>query len=37
MKIVMEVYLEGLKKEINRQIIVNENINLQDFCEYVIV
>lgn len=37
MKIVMEVYLKGLKKEINRQIIVNENINLQDFCEYVIV
>lgn len=37
MKIRMEVYVKGLKKQINRQIDVDDNISLQNFCEYVIV
>lgn len=37
MKIKMEVYLKGLKKEINRVINVNDNMTLQNFCEYTIV
>lgn len=37
MKIKMEIYLKELKKEINRKIDVNDNMTLQNFCEYVIV
>lgn len=37
MKIKMEMYLKGLKKEIKRTIQVNDNIKLQTFCEYAIV
>lgn len=37
MKIRMEVYIKGLKKEINRQIDVNDDISLQSFCEYAII
>lgn len=37
MRIKMEIYLKGLKKEINRQINVNDNMKLQSFCEYVVV
>lgn len=33
----MDVYLNDLKKEINREIQVNDNISLQKFCEYVII
>lgn len=37
MKIKMEMYLKGLRKEIKRTIQVNDNISLQTFCEYSIV
>lgn len=37
MKLKMEVYLKGLKSKVNRQILVNDDLSLQDFCEYVIL
>ena len=36
MKIRLNVSLEDLENEINRQIIVDENIELMDLCEYII-
>lgn len=37
MKLIISVFLDKLEKEINRQILVDENISLKDFCEYIIV
>lgn len=37
MKIKADVYLNGLKREINRKVQFNDNISMQKFCEYVIV
>ena len=37
MKIMLNVVLEELEDEINRQILVDENIQLVDLCEFVIV
>ena len=37
MKIMLSVVLEELEDEINRQILVDENIQLVDLCEFVIV
>ena len=37
MKLKLDVYLKGLKKEANRQIFVNDSLTLQEFCEYVIL
>ncbi len=37
MKLKLDVYLKGLKKEVNRQILVNDRLTLQEFCEYVIL
>lgn len=37
MKIKMQVYLEGFKSKIKRTILVNDNISLKVFCQYIIV
>lgn len=37
MKIRMSIYLNGLRKQMNREVIVNDNLSLQRFSEYVIV
>ena len=37
MKVLLNVKVDELEKEINRQIIVNENIKLQDLCEFIII
>ena len=37
MKVLLNVTVENLEKQINRQIIINENISLTDLCEYIIV
>ncbi len=37
MKVLLKVSVEELKNKINRQIIVDENINLIDLCEYIII
>lgn len=36
-KIKFDLYVNGLKKEINRKINVNDNMTMQSFCEHVIV
>ena len=37
MKLMLNVVLEELKDKINRQMLVDENIQLVDLCEFVIV
>ena len=37
MGISFSVYLDGFKKDITREINVNDNLNLQTFCEYMIL
>lgn len=37
MKLLLEVKLDNLNDKINRQILVDENIELIDLCEYIIV
>lgn len=37
MKLMLSVVLEELEDKINRQILVDENIQLVDLCEFVIV
>ena len=37
MKIEMEIYLDGFKKQINRKVEVNDNMSLKSFCEHVII
>ena len=37
MKVVLNVLLEELEDKINRQILVDENIQLVDLCEFIIV
>ena len=36
MKIKMDLYVNGLKKEINRKVNVNDSITMQSFYEHVI-
>ena len=37
MKIKIDLYVNGLKKEIKRKVNVNDNITMRSFCEHVIV
>ena len=37
MGISFSAYLDGFEKDITREINVNDNLNLQTFCEYMIL